>query len=301
VRGYAGRLFLLAFDHRSSFTRDLFGIKGEVSKADTARISDAKSVIYEGFRRALERGAPRDAAGVLVDEQYGADIARRATADGVMLAMPVEASGRKDFDFDYGNDFGAHIERFDPTFSKVLVRYNPDDPQGNAAQTQRLKRLSDWLHAHDRRFLFELLVPATDAQLAAVGGDSERYDRELRPTLMVRAIRELQQGGVEPDIWKIEGLATSDDCRQVAEQARSDGREHVACVVLGRGADEAQVMQWLRTAASVPGFAGFAVGRTIWQQALEGYRDGSLDRVAAAERIADEYLLAVETFKSAAG
>ena len=298
--GYEGRLFLLAFDHRASFSRDLFGLVADPTPAEAARISDAKAIIYEGFLRALARDAPPDAAGILVDEEYGSEVARRSRADGVLLAMPVEASGRRVFDFAYGDAFGAHIERFDPTFAKVLVRYNPDDPEGNAVQDERLRRLSDWLRARSRGFLFELLVPATDAQLAAVNGDADRYDRELRPALMVRAIAALQAAGVEPDIWKVEGLDAREDYAQVAAQARAGGRDAVGCIVLGRGASEARVAQWLRTAAPAPGFRGFAVGRTLWQEALRGHRDGGLDRDEAAEWIAAGYLDAIDIFTAAA-
>lgn len=300
VLGYEGRLFLLAFDHRASFTRDLFGLSADPTPAEAARIAEAKAIIYEGFLRALERDAPRDAAGILVDEAYGSDVARRAHAAGVPLAMPVEASGQRVFEFAYGDAFGEHIERFDPTFAKVLVRYNPDDPEGNTTQTERLKRLSDWLHVRGRLFLFELLAPATAAQLATVGGDVDRYDRELRPTLMVRAMMELQAAGVEPDIWKIEGLYTRADAERVAAQARAGDRSRVACIVLGRGASEARVAHWLRVAAPVAGFRGFAVGRTIWQEPLFSYRDGVIDREAAAERIASRYLRAIDLYTAGA-
>lgn len=295
-----GQLFLLAFDHRASFTRDLFGLPGTPTAGEAARINAVKALIYDGFLRALEQGAPRDAAGILVDEAFGSEVACRAGADGVLLAMPVEASGRRVFDFAYGDAFGEHIEHFDPTFAKVLVRYNPEDPEGNATQTERLKRLSNWHHARGRPFLFELLVPATAEQLAAVGGDVECYDRELRPTLMVRSIAELQEAGVEPDIWKIEGLDARGDCQRVVEQARAGGRSQVACIVLGRGASEARVAQWLRTAAPVPGFHGFAVGRTIWLEALVKLREGAIGRETAIERIAAGYLRAIEVYTAAA-
>jgi myo-inositol catabolism protein IolC len=297
--GYEGQLFLLAFDHRSSFTRDLFGLSGDPAPEEAARISEAKQVIFDGFLQTLASGAPREAAGVLVDEIFGSEVARQARAAGALLAMPVEASGRREFDFEYGEAFGEHIQRFDPTFAKVLVRYNPDDPEGNATQTARLKRLSDWLHARDRLFLFELLVPATQAQLTQLGGNADRYDHELRPELMVRAMAELQGAGVEPDIWKIEGLETREDCERVVEQARAGGRSRVACVVLGRGASQSKVEHWLRTAAGVSGFSGFAVGRTIWMDSLVAYRDGAASREAAAERIATIYQRAIEVYTTA--
>ena len=175
------------------------------------RIADSKHLIYEGMAKASETGSVReDQVGVLVDEQFGGDVPQQAKAHGLKLAMPVEKSGQNEFDFQYGEAFGEHIEKFDPAFSKVLVRYNPDDPDTvmNQRQLGRLKELADWLHDHDRKFLFELLVPATDEQLASVGGDTERYDAELRPELMRRAIAETQDFGCEVDIWKIEGVDT---------------------------------------------------------------------------------------------
>lgn len=298
--GFTTRLLLLAFDHRASFTRDLFGLSAPPTAVEAARIADAKSLIYGGFLRARALGAPRGQTGILVDETFGAEIARRALADGSMLAMPVEQSGQRVFDFAYGAEFGAHIERFDPTFAKVLVRDNPDDAEGRSLQHERLKRLSEWLRAHDRRFLFELLVPPSPAQLASVGDDADRFDRELRPALVVRAIADLQNAGVEPDLWKIEGLETPEACVQVVAQARAGDRDEVACIVLGRGASQDRVGHWLRVAAPVRGFQGFAVGRTIWADALAAHRDGTSSRDAAIEAIAARYLWAIETYLSAA-
>jgi 5-dehydro-2-deoxygluconokinase len=171
------------------------------------------------------------------------------------------------------------------------VRYNPDgDEEMNRVQRERLKRLSDWLRENDRKFLFELLVPAEPAQLESVGGDEDRYEDELRPELMRRAIAELQEAGLEVDIWKIEGLNDRAECEAIAEQTRSGGRDEVACVVLGRGADDEQVERWLTQGAPVDGYVGFAIGRSIWGDALKGYIDGSLDREEATNRIAEKYL-----------
>jgi 5-dehydro-2-deoxygluconokinase len=213
--------------------------------------------------------------------------------------MPAEKSGQETFDFEHGHAFGDHIERFNPAFTKVLVRYNPDGPKGNAIQQTRLKRLSDWLHARGRLFLFELLVPATSEQRNAMDGDIDRYDRELRPGLMIRTIAELQGAGVEPDIWKVEGLDAREDCVRLSEQARTGGRDRVACVVLGRGASDARLAHWLQVAATVQGFRGFAVGRTIWQEALEAFRDGAIGREQASRHIADRYSNTIATFSAA--
>jgi len=238
-----------------------------------------------------------------VDEQFGepTGVPQKAKDAGLLLAMPVEKSGQNEFDFEYDDDFGAHIEKFDPDFSKVLVRYNPEgDPGMNERQTERLKRLADWLHEHDRKFLFELLVPAEDHQLEKVDGDADRYDAELRPELMRRTITEFQDAGVEADIWKIEGIDTQEDCERIAETCRRDGRDGVICVVLGRGANDDKVDHWLRQGAPVEGYAGFAIGRTIWWDALKGFKDGDLERDAATSQIAEKYLRFVQVYREAA-
>ena len=301
--GYDGKLFILAFDHRGSFTKR-FGVDGDPGPDDLERIADGKHLIFEGVQAALERGAEAVLTGALVDEQYGGPkrVPEEAKASGIKLAMPVEKSGQKEFDFEYGEDFGAHIERYDPDFSKVLVRYNPDgDAEMNRRQAERLRRLSDWLHEHDRKFLFELLVPAEEAQLASVDGDSDRFDAELRPELMVRAIAELQEGGVEADIWKIEGVDARADCERIAAQCRAGDRAGVVCVVLGRGADDAKVDHWLRQGAPVEGYVGFAIGRSIWGDPLQGFIDGSLSREDAGAKVADNYLRFVDVYQSAEG
>ena len=295
--GYDKPLYILAFDHRGSFQKKFFGVSGEPDEEETARISDAKRVIYEGARRALDEGVEADAAGVLVDEQFGAAIARDAKAAGFRLAMPVEKSGQEEFDFQYGDEFGAHIETFDPNFSKVLVRYNTEGDQVmNERQAGRLKRLGDWLHEHGRLFLFELLVPATPEQIEAADGDEQRWDSEERPKLMKVAIEELQEAGVEPDIWKIEGIDAREDCEMISATTRRDGRDGVACVVLGRGADDAAVDHWLETGSGVPGYIGFAIGRSIWWDPLKGFVDGNLGREEAAKQIAANYRRFIDVY-----
>src|SRR5918999_1670998 len=298
--GYDGKLFILAFDHRGSFQKKWFGIEGEPSPEETEKIADAKHLIFEGLLSAAEGEIDPSVTGALVDEQFGGSVPEQAKARGFRLAMPVEKSGQNEFDFQYGDQFGEHIESFDPDFAKVLVRYNPDgDAEMNARQLERLKRLADWLHENDRKFLFELLVPAEDAQLEQVGGDTDRYDAELRPELMRRTIEEIQDYGIEVDVWKIEGVDERSDCEMLAQTTRRDGRDGVVCVLLGRGANDEKVDHWLTQAAPVDGFVGFAIGRSIWGDALKGFLDGSLDRDAAAQQIGDNYARFVRVYQDA--
>jgi myo-inositol catabolism protein IolC len=299
--GYDGKLYILAFDHRGSFQKKMFGIEGDPTPEQTETIADAKRLIFEGMEQAVERGVDAAATGVLVDEQFGSDIPRRAKDGGLKLSMPAEKSGQDEFDFEYGAEFGGHIEQYDPDFVKVLVRLNPDGEETvNRRQLDKLKELADWLHAHDRKFLFELLVPAEPAQLESVGGDTDRYDQELRPELMRRAIEHIQDFGVEVDIWKIEGVDAREDAEMLARQTRKgEGREGVVCVLLGRGASDDKVDHWLRQAAPVEGFIGFAIGRSIWWDALKGFLAGDISREAAAGQVADKYLRFVRVYDDA--
>jgi myo-inositol catabolism protein IolC len=299
--GYDGKLYILAFDHRGSFQKKMFGIEGEPDEEQTKTITDAKRLVFEGMEKAVERGLDASTAGVLVDEQFGGDVPKLAKEHGLKLSMPAEKSGQDEFDFQYGDDFGGHIEQFDPDFTKVLVRLNPDgEVEMNNRQLERLKRLGDWLHENDRRFLFELLVPAEAAQLESVGGDSDRYDAELRPELMRRAIEQIQDFGVEVDIWKIEGVDTREDAQMLVEQTRKgEGNENVVSVLLGRGASDEKVDHWLQQAAPVEGFIGFAIGRSIWWDSLKAYLNGDLEREAAAEQIADNYQRFIKVYDDA--
>jgi 5-dehydro-2-deoxygluconokinase len=282
---------MLPFDHRASFETGLFGWTPPLSKAQIADVAEAKQVVYDGFRSALASGVAKDKAAILVDEQFGAAILRNAAASGIATAAPAEKSGQAEFEFQYGEDFARHITAFDPTFCKVLVRYNPEGDRAlNERQAARLKHLSEVLAAEKRsRYLFELLVPAEKAQLDKLKGDKKAYDLEMRPRLMVEAIRELQAAGVEPDVWKIEGLDRGADCQAIVTAARAGGRDTVGCIILGRGEDDRKVREWIATAAAVPGFIGFAVGRTVFWDPLVAWRDKTWTREQAVAEIARRY------------
>ena len=299
--GFDRDLYVLPFDHRGSFETKMFGWEGPLTAEQTAQIAAAKQVIYDGFKGAVVAGVPKEKAGILVDEEFGAAILRAAAAEGYATACPAEKSGQAEFDFEYGDDFARHIEMFDPTFCKVLVRYNPEgDRELNRRQAARLRHLSEYLHRKGRsRFMFELLVPAEKAQLQLIAGDKKAYDLELRPRLMVGAIRELQGAGVEPDVWKIEGLDRREDCERIVAAARSGGRNRVGCIILGRGEDEKKVREWLTIAAGVPGFVGFAVGRTDFWEPLVGWRAKRTTREQAVAEIARRYREFVDVFEKA--
>jgi len=302
ITGYTRPLYILPFDHRASYISGLFGWKEPLNVEQMVTVANSKQVIYAGFQQAIADHVPQDRVGLLVDEEFGAAILRDAASKGYITAMSVEKSGQEEFEFAYGEDFAQHIEAFHPTFAKVLVRYNPaGDAALNQRQAGRLKRLSDYLLQAQTLFMFELLVPASPRQLEQVEGDTNAYDLQLRPRLMMQAMQALQDAGVEPDVWKVEGLVRREDAVKLVEVARRGGRDTVGLIVLGRGAERDRVVHWLKTAASVAGFIGFAVGRTSFWQPLVDVEAKRISQEEAATQIADNFEAWIQIFEEARG
>jgi 6-phosphofructokinase len=297
--GYDRPLYILAFDHRTSFQTKLFGTTGMPSSEQRARMAAAKGIITRGLLAVAETTEPGSVA-ALTDEQYAADAARLAKANGLPLAMAAEKSSQAEFELEYGDRFAEHIEAFEPDFVKVLVRYNPEgDAEMNRRQAARLAYLSAWLVPRETKFLFELIVPAEPAQLASLESEPEAFATDLRPQLVATAIAELQAAGIEPDVWKVEGMSSAEDYCLVADAARAGGRDDVGLVVLGAGADEATVAHWLREAAAVEGFIGFAIGRTIFWDPIAEWIAGTIDADAAARAIAANYRRTIDVYTGA--
>src|SRR5262249_20281888 len=120
---------------------------------------------------------------------------------------------------------------------------------------------------------------------------------ELRPRLMVEAIQELQDGDVDPDLWKVEGLARREDCERALAAARAGGRDDVGCIVLGRGEDDRKVREWLEVAAPVPGVVGFAIGRTVFWDPLAAWKSKRATRDQTVAEIARRYRQFVDLFE----
>ena len=300
MKGYSNELYILAFDHRGTLTKGLLGVEGRQPTVDEAsRVSSMKDIIFDGFIEAKNSGISGGDPAILVDETFGLQVQQKAKEMGIKYAAPVEKSGQKVFDFEYGDTFGEKIIEVDADFIKILVRWNPnDDIETREVQGKRIKILSDWIEENERKFLLEFLVPATDEQLESVDGDQSRYDSEIRPKLAVQVVEEMREKGADPDIWKIEGLDTKEDCEKVATSIKDGGREDVIAVVLGRGANDEKVNQWLRAGSSVDGYKGFAIGRSIFWNSLKGWHEDQKSREEAVSEIAESYLSFISVYQN---
>lgn len=264
--GYNKPLFILPFDHRSSFAK--------MFNADPDQITQLKQIIYEGFKDAVSKSIPKENAAILVDEKYGDAILRDAKKEGFTILLSVEKSGIKEFEFEYGNDFKTHIKKYKPTFAKALIRYSPkDDLEKNKRLQEKLKILSDWCHENGYKFLLEVLMEPT----------------QTSSQLLLESIKQLQNVGVEPDVWKIEGMENAEDYRLTVQQARRNGRNNIGVVVLGRGENKEMVEKWIKAGASVDGICGFAIGRTIFADPLKSYINNVINRETVIEKISNNF------------
>jgi len=288
--GYKKNLFILPFDHRSSFAK-LFGFTNEELNSEEKNIiTSAKEIIYTAFQRAVDQGISKDEAAILIDEEYGDKIIRDAVGKKYNVILTTEKSGQKEFTFEYGDEFGKHIEKYKPKFVKALIHYNPnDDPLSKMRQQQKLESLSNYCHQNSYKFLLEVLVTPTESQLKNVSGNTQRYETEIRPNLTAKTIEELQNVSVEPDIWKIEGMENEDSYKIVALQAQKE-RGNVGIVILGRAQNQDKVEQWIKAGNKIRGVIGFAVGRTIFWEPLTQYKNGNIDKDTTIGKICDNFL-----------
>jgi myo-inositol catabolism protein IolC len=285
-------LLILAVDHRASLERDLYGLTAPPTPAEAARVTADKLIVYQALLDAAAQLPADVQPSVLIDEEYGASAAELAARSGglITLCMPVEASGHDWFQFAYPGDWQRHAEFFATQHPKVLVRDNPGlDPALRAEQAGLLAEVSAWAEQAGRPLILELLVPATDADKDATGGSADRYDDELRPGHTLRVMEYLQDRGVAPAIWKVEGLDRRADAVAVAATAKRGGRS-AQCIVLGRHAPRAKLDRWLEVAAPLPGWIGFAIGRSIWWDALLAHRHGECTADEARQRVTRAYL-----------
>jgi myo-inositol catabolism protein IolC len=288
------QLYILPFDHRNSFIKVILGVKdrkpteGEISKA-----KELKLMIYEAFKKAVDEGVSKDSAGILTDDWLGLDVLKKAKEDGFIFCIPVEKSGQDEFKFEK-IFWIPYIKKWNPFFVKALVRYNPEgNKELNRRQANRLALLSRFLKKRNIKFMFELLVPPTESEKSA-----KDYENRLRPKLMVKAIDELHKAKVFPDVWKIEGLDSTEKMQDIADKVR-EGSPDAKIIILGRGESKEHAELWLKAGAKVNAAIGFAVGRTVFQKPCEDYVNDKASREEAVEAIKKNYVHFVDIWRKA--
>lgn len=298
---------MLAIDHRSSFL--LWSARALGRQASVAELAELKLVVADALVLALAaRASPALTAGevgLLCEPEIGLGALERARGAGIRVIVPAERSGEDEFAFEHGEEgFASAIEELAPDAVKALVRYNPRFEDRNARSLRRLRLLGDWCAEHEVPLMLELLVPP--GSIHGLTGEREpRFDSLVRPGLTLQAIAELRGGGLEPRWWKLEAQPDAASAAAVAGATGAAPNRQIlepgtSCLVLGRAAPLDVVRDWVQVAAGVAGYSGFAVGRSLWAEPLEGLLDGSLDRAAATSEIARRYLELVAAWREAA-
>lgn len=283
------QLMILPFDHRSSFSKKLMGFGENLTDTQVKAVQRVKKVVYDGFKKTISKYKDKSDFGMLVDEQFGSSILKDASKKDFKACCPVEKSGQKEFQFEYGNQFGKHIEEVNPDNVKVLVRYNPANKELNKRQLKRLKRLSDYCMKTDRKLLFELLVPPSRAELKKFHGNKKTYDHKKRAQDTVKAIKEISKE-LYVDVWKLEGEDTLKAWKDIISAIRTgQNKDDFSIVVLGRGENKQKVIEWLKIAAKFPKVNGFAVGRTIFFKPLQEYKEMKINRDKAVDKISRNF------------
>jgi myo-inositol catabolism protein IolC len=285
-------LLILAADHRGSLERGLYGLTAPPTPAQAARISADKLLVYQALLDAVAELPAQIQPGVLIDEQYGASVAELVShsADAVSLCMPLEASGQEWFRFAYGEDWQRHADFFAAGHAKVLLRDNPGlDPARREQQARGVAQVSAWAASAARSLIVDLRVPATGADQDVTEGNMDRYDHELRPGHTVAVMEYLQDHGVEPALWTVEGPGRHDDAVAVAAMAQRGGRQ-ARCLAGGRHAPYDTLKYWLQVAAPIPGWAGFAIGGSIWWDPLHAHLRHFNTAGEARRRVKNAYL-----------
>jgi len=280
-------LLLLPFDHRSSFSKKILGIDGQPTEEQNRKIKDLKRLVFEAFLKVRAEVENPQNLGMLVDEYYGKEILKEANEKDITTSVCVEKSGQKVFAFEYGKSFGQHILEINPTYVKVLVRYNPENKRKNRKQLKRLKKLNEFCKENDRKLLFELLVPPTEKDLKI----SEDFDTKIRPYKTEGALTEIAEK-INVDIWKLEGLDTK-GWGVVLEALPKEAR----VIVLGRGENKKKVEFWLTEAANFNQIIGFAIGRTVFMRPLLDLLGNKIPEEKAVDQIAQNYKYFVDLWR----
>jgi len=280
--GYTKKIFMLPFDHRHSFVES-FGFKEKLDKKQFETIKQYKQIIYNGFL--LVRKGIKDKSNlcILVDDYFGSEILKSARINKIPFAISTEKSGKKYFDFEYGKNFAQFLEKANPNFVKALVRYDPKDRRNCLTSLKKLKQLNDFCRREKRVFLIELLTP----------------ESKNKSFITARSIFEFQEHGIDPDIWKIEAYDKKSDWQIVIKQIKNSGhRKFVAIIMLGRGEDTNQVKKWINTASKIKDINGFAIGRTVFLDALLSFHKKEISEIEATKIIAKRYSEFIKLWKS---
>jgi 5-dehydro-2-deoxygluconokinase len=268
-------LLILPFDHRSSFLRDILCLSAKPNKEQIKEVKELKKIIFDGF---LLTANKEKSFGILVDEEYGEDILKEAKEKKIITCLPVEKSGEKLLKLNYPKNFEKHIDKFNPDFVKILIRYNPLNKKDNQKQLKVLSQINDFCQKKKYKIILELLAPPAKEDLKI-----KNYEKEIRAERTVGAINEIKEK-IKVNVWKLEGFEKN-QWKEVIKATNKDSK----IIFLGRGEDKKKVIKWMKAAAINKEIIGFAIGRTIFLETLKKYYSKKISKEKAIKIIASNF------------
>lgn len=275
--------FILPFDHRSGLAREIMHTTYPFSPADRARAQELKDIIYEAFLKVSETSRPTDTLGILVDEETGSRVLHDAHRRGILNILTLESSGEPALRLQYGEQSSQRIRMLGSSLGKVLLRFEKK-PEKNDRQLATLQSLHAQLTRAGQRVLIELLSSGTE---------------ETREDFLVHTIGIANDMGIIPEFWKVESLPTQEAWQRLRKVVHSSS----GILLLGRGEDRTHVEQAVKIAASSTcngkkSVDGFAIGRTLFADALREVVEGKKKRAEAVHAIADTFQAFITLWKS---
>lgn len=261
-------LFVLPFDHRTGFAKELLNAPYPLSAANARQARALKAIIFDAFLLAPKLLESKHHLALLVDEDLGSEIIPKAKKLKLSLIIPVEKSGGI-FSFEYGNKFAEHLKKIGPSMTKALVRYNLGDEGVNRLQRNRLKELAKVCKAQKIPLMLEVL-------LTGKTGNDEAS--------IATMFAEFQNDGIQPDVWKLEGISSAATWKRLAPLAKAP------IILLGRGESKKDVEEWVKAGAQSGELAGFAIGRTLFLKPLQAFQAKKMTRKQAVEAIAENFV-----------
>jgi 5-dehydro-2-deoxygluconokinase len=214
--------------------------------------------------------------GTLLDETYGREAMFDAAKLGLWIGRPLELPGSRPLRFEFTQDVGARLVEWPVTHTiKCLAFYHPDDPQElKDEQAQKLRTLYEAATKVGRELLIEII--------ASKNGPMDK-------TTIARAMTELYALGIKPDWWKLEPQGDEAAWDEIGKVIDKNDPHCRGIVLLGLEAPEEELAKGFKAVAHKKHVKGFAVGRTIFNEAAQNWLKGAITDEAAVNMMADKF------------
>jgi 5-dehydro-2-deoxygluconokinase len=262
------KLLALAIDHRMQL-EDMAGKAG----AARERISAFKRLAIAAIGK-VSGGRP--GFGTLLDDTYGREAMFDAAKFGLWVARPLEKPGSRPLQFEFTQDVGSRLVEWPVTHTiKCLAFYHPDDPaELKTAQARKLRTLYEAARKVGRELLIEIIAGKHGA---------------LSDDTISRVLEELYASGIKPDWWKLEPQTSATAWDTIGATISKHDPWCRGIVLLGLEATEAELAKAFGVAAGQAAVKGFAIGRTIFNDAAQQWLAGKMSDAAATEDMAERF------------